>query len=273
MANRGRYAILSLWSNRLAMVTKMNYIVMLTTKATPKKLGKAKTKTFLVIQPQDYTNKQISDLRAAGYTLLGYLSAGSISDQRSYYKQLKPYRLSKLQDWPHQYYLDLRKPAVRDFIVYRARELKNRGFQGWWLDNLDVYEYHKSTEMYNGIITLLKRIRAIDKNSYIMINGGSQFLDKLMDKDSSHKTITYIDGVTQEEVYSLIKSYSGKGKFGQQKKDMHSWYKSHMKRILRHKMQAFLLEYTTSASLKARIQKFCKTYKMTGYYISSDVNL
>jgi hypothetical protein len=35
-----------------------------------------------------------------------------------------------------------------------------------------------------------------------------------MDKDSSHKTITYIDGVTQEEVYSLIKSYSGKGKFG-----------------------------------------------------------
>jgi hypothetical protein len=31
------------------MVTKMNYIVMLTTKATPKKLGKAKTKTFLVI--------------------------------------------------------------------------------------------------------------------------------------------------------------------------------------------------------------------------------
>ena len=49
MANRGRYAILSLWSNRLAMVTKMNYIVMLTTKATLKKLGKAKTKTILVI--------------------------------------------------------------------------------------------------------------------------------------------------------------------------------------------------------------------------------
>jgi len=46
-----------------------------------------------------------------------------------------------------------------------------------------------------------------------------------------------------------------------------------MKRILRHKMQTFLLEYTTSANLKARIQKFCKTYKMTGYYISSDVNL
>ncbi len=35
-----------------------------------------------------------------------------------------------------------------------------------------------------------------------------------MDNDSTHKSITYINGVTQEEVYSLIKDYSGKGKFG-----------------------------------------------------------
>lgn len=251
----------------------MNYIVMLTTKATPKKLGKAKTKTILVIQPQDYTNKQIQDLRAAGYTLLGYLSVGSISDQRKYYKDLKPYRLSKLQDWPHEYYIDLRKPAVRDFLANKARELSNRGFQGWWLDNLDVYEYHKSTAMSDSIIILLKRIRAIDTSKYIMINGGSQFLDKLMDKDKTHNTITYIDGVTQQEVYSLIKDYSGKGKFGEQTKDMHSWYKSYMKRLLRHKMQTFLLEYTKSSSLKTRIKNFCKNYNMTGYYISEDVNL
>ena len=246
---------------------------MLTTKATPKKLGKAKTKTILVIQPQDYTNKQIQDLRAAGYTLLGYLSVGSISDQRSYYKTLKPYRLSKLQDWPHEYYIDLRKPAVRDFLANRTKELSNRGFQGWWLDNLDVYEYHKSTAMYDSIIILLKRIRAIDTSKYIMINGGSQFLDKLMDKDKTHNTITFIDGVTQQEVYSLIKDYSGKGKFGEQKKDMHSWYKSYMKRLLRHGLQAFLLEYTKSSSLKTRIKNFCKNYSMTGYYISEDVNL
>jgi hypothetical protein len=74
-------------------------------------------------------------------------------------------------------------------------------------------------------------------------------------------------------VYSLIKSYSGKGKFGEQKKDMHSWYKSYMKRLLRHKLQTFLLEYTKSSSLKTRIKNFCKNYKMTGYYIAEDVNL
>ena len=251
----------------------MKYIVMLTTKAIPKKLGKAKQKTLLVIQPEDYKREQILALRAAGYTLLGYLSVGSISDQRKYYSKLKLYRLSKLEDWPHEWYIDLRKGFVRDFLVNRAKELSNLGFEGWWLDNLDVYEYHKSKDMYNSIIILLKRIRAINSSKYIMINGGSQFLDKLMDNDSTHKSITYINGVTQEEVYSLIKDYSGKGKFGQQKKDMHSWYKSYIKRLLRHNLQAFLLEYTKSSNLKTRIKNFCNKYKVTGYYISEDVDL
>lgn len=246
---------------------------MLTTKATPKKLGKAKQKTLLVIQPEDYKREQILALRAAGYTLLGYLSVGSISDQRKYYSKLKLYRLSKLEDWPHEWYIDLRKGFVRDFLVNRAKELSNLGFEGWWLDNLDVYEYHKSKDMYNSIIILLKRIRAINSSKYIMINGGSQFLDKLMDNDNTHKSITYINGVTQEEVYSLIKDYSGKGKFGQQKKDMHSWYKSYIKRLLRHNLQAFLLEYTKSSSLKTRIKNFCNKYKVTGYYISENVDL
>ena len=246
---------------------------MLTTKATPKKLGKAKQKTLLVIQPEDYKREQILALRAAGYTLLGYLSVGSISDQRKYYSKLKLYRLSKLEDWPHEWYIDLRKGFVRDFLVNRAKELSNLGFEGWWLDNLDVYEYHKSKDMYNSIIILLKRIRAINSSKYIMINGGSQFLDKLMDNDSTHKSITYINGLTQEEVYRLIKDYSGKGKFGQQKKDMHSWYKSYIKRLLRHNLQAFLLEYTKSSSLKTRIKNFCNKYKVTGYYISEDVDL
>lgn len=251
----------------------MKYIVMLTTKAILSKIGKAKQETILVIQPQDYTKEQIINLRAAGYVLLAYLSVGSISDEREYYKILKPYRLNRLEDWPHEWYIDLRKQPVRDFLITRAKELKELGFNGWWLDNLDVYQYHKSPTMYDSIISLLKEIRSIDETKYIMLNGGSQFLDKLMDKDPSHNSITFINGVTQEEVYSLIKSYSGKGKFSSQTTSMHNWYKKYMKRLLRHNIQTFLLEYTISPSLKTRIKNFCKKYNMTGYYISENVDL
>ena len=68
------------------------YKVKLTTRAKP---VKAKGRTILAIEPEDYTKEQVKALRAAGYTVLGYLSIGSVSNERPYYKRLEPYRLSR----------------------------------------------------------------------------------------------------------------------------------------------------------------------------------
>lgn len=244
------------------------YKVMLTTKAIE---NDARSNKILVIEPEDYTLEEIKKLKKHGAMLLGYLSVGSISDERPYYKTLKPFRLSRLEDWHHEWYLDLREEKVRKWCVSRAKEIKAMGFDGWWLDNLDVYEYHKSPEMYKGITNVLKSIKDVD--GYVMVNGGSEYISKLMDSDTNHKSITFIDGVTQEEVISLIKSYSGEGEFGKQEPDMNKWYESYMKRLLRHDMYAFLLEYTRDKSVKKKIIDFCTKNKMTGYYISGDVDL
>ena len=71
------------------------YKVKLTTRAKPVKV---KGRTILAIEPEDYTKEQVKALRAAGYTVLGYLSIGSVSNERPYYKRLEPYRLSRLPD-------------------------------------------------------------------------------------------------------------------------------------------------------------------------------
>ena len=244
------------------------YKVMLTTKA---KEQDAISNEILVIEPEDYTIDEIKKLKKHGATLLGYLSVGSVSDERPYYNTLKPFRLSRLEDWHHEWYLDLREEKVRKWCASRAKEIKAMGFDGWWLDNLDVYEYHSSPEMYEAITNVLKSIKDVD--GYIMVNGGSEYISKLMDSDANHKSITFIDGVTQEEVISLIKSYSGKGEFGKQEPEMNKWYESYMKRLLRHDMYAFLLEYTRDKSVKKKIIDFCTKNKMTGYYISGDVDL
>jgi len=252
----------------LSETSELGYKVMLTTKATIKDV---KPHGILVIEPEDYTLGEIRKLKESGVMLLGYLSVGSISNERPYYKTLEPFRLSRLEDWHHEWYLDLRKEKVRKWCVSRAKEIKAMGFDGWWLDNLDVYEYHKSPEMYKAITNVLKSIKDVD--GYIMVNGGSEYISKLMDSDTNHKSITFIDGVTQEEVISLIKSYSGEGEFGKQEPEMNKWYESYMKRLLRHDMYAFLLEYTRDKSVKKKIIDFCTKNKMTGYYISGDVDL
>ena len=283
----------------------MNYTVSLTTKIKTAPSG------IVAIEPEDYTLTEIKALKKPGTKLLAYLSAGSVSDERSYYKTLKPYQLKRLDDWPHERYIDLRRSAVREWCQKQAKMFKGAGFDGWWLDNLDVYEEYKSTAMFNAIVLTLQAIKAV--GGYVMINGGSAFLtdlliphkvqlgaykekanakkvaaalkakgfnavmvemddlykvqagafstqgnaDALVEKLHkagfetakritlfSGKASAIIDGVTQEEVFSLITDYDGKGKFGSQEKDLSEFYQAHLKRVTKAGINAFLLEYT-----------------------------
>ena len=311
----------------------MRYKVSLTTKLYPPQSG------MIVVEPEDYTMAEIKALKKSGARVLAYLSIGSISDERPYYKTLKPYQLKRLEDWPHERYIDLRRAQVREWVQKQAKTLKGAGFDGFWLDNTDLYEEDKSTEMFNAILLTLQAIKAV--GGYIMINGGAAFLtdlliphkvqlgaykdernarrmakslkakgfnaaevemdglkkvqagafgaednaDKLVEKlraagFNSAKRITlfdgrpsaFIDGVTQEEVFSRITDYDGRGEFGQQSTAESEAYQAHIRRLIRADIDAFLLEYTRSNTLKLRIKAFCETVGATAC-ISDDVNL
>lgn len=318
----------------------MRYKVSLTTKLRPPQTG------LIVIEPEDYTSAEVKALKASGATILAYLSAGSVSDERAYYSQLKPYTLKKLDDWPHERYLDLRHPEVRDWLQNQALAFKKMGFDGYWIDNLDVYEEYRFTEMFQGITSALMAVKAV--GGYIMVNGGiayvsdliaphkvqlgayekaananamkkqlkaknfpateikmdglrkiqagafstqsnaDQLVRKLQEAGfTSAKRITlfsgkasaFIDGVTQEEVFSLITNYDKKdeetgkkGIFGKQKKEQSESYQAHIRRLIKAGIAAFLLEYTRSNTLKLRIRAFCSTVGAVAY-ISDDVDL
>ena len=107
------------------------YKVMLTTKATE---NDAELNKILVIEPEDYTLEEIKKLKKHGAMLLGYISVGSVSDERPYYSTLKPFRLSRLEDWHHEWYLDLREEKARKWCASRAKEIKAMGFdQNLWI--------------------------------------------------------------------------------------------------------------------------------------------
>jgi endo-alpha-1,4-polygalactosaminidase (GH114 family) len=150
----------------------VDYKVSLTTKLKPPQKG------FIVIEPEDYTSAEVKAIRDSGAKVLAYLSIGSISDEREYYGAYKKYALKRLENWPHERYMDLRIPKAREWCVNRALMLRRMGFDGLWLDNVDIYEEYRTTEMFNAIVNTLMAIKAI--RGYVMINGGSLFLTDLM---------------------------------------------------------------------------------------------
>lgn len=331
----------------------MNYKVYLSSSSKAKALKKVNTPCIVAIEPDDFKKEDVTRLKSRGYTVLGYMSVGSVSDERAYYKTLKPYCLKQLEDWSHEYYLDLRRTAVRDWCVKRAKEIKALGCDGYWIDNVDVYEEYTSSAMFNAVQSVLRRIKGV--GGYVMVNGGSKFFTEKFEleaksgaykvqcgafsryenaedlahrlrqnnidaiikmDDSSGKMLykvqcgafskfsnayslmcgikgmkfstfikleggdaseipikSYVNGITQEEVFTLIKDYSGKGKFSNQEQKQSNWYKEYMYRVETHGINAFLLEYSNSSEMVKKIKEHVNKYELTGYYVSSDVNL
>ena len=163
---------------------------------------------LLAIEPEDYTAAEVQALKRAGNVMLAYLNTGAIENYRSYYKQLEKYTLRKLDDWEHERYLDVCQSAVQDWLINRGMALLNAGYDGIWADNIDVYEEYPSDSAYKGITRILQ---ALYPHGYIMINGGMEYMLRAISQKAR-----VAHGVTQEEVFSLITDYSGKGTFGAQ---------------------------------------------------------
>lgn len=219
---------------------------------------------LLAIEPEDYTAAEVQALKRAGNTILAYLSIGSVSDERSYYKQLQPYTLRKLDDWEHERYLDVCEPAVQDWLINRGMALLGAGYDGIWADNTDVYEEYPSDSAYKGITRILQ---ALYPHGYIMINGGMEYMLRAISQKAR-----VAHGVTQEEVFSLITDYSGSGKFGAQIASESREYQQYLVKAMGAGMDAYLLEYTRDSKLKQKIIDYC-TASGAGYYISEDVDL
>ena len=246
----------------------MKYIVSLTTKIKSANLPST-SEAILAIEPDDYTNAEIRQIRERGYKTLAYLSIGTISTERPFYKEYRQYKKKRLPDWEKEYYMDMTQKAWTNFLIERAKNLKERGFDGFWLDNLDVYEEYRSAAVFTACYNLLRDIKNI--GGYVMVNGGSEFFDDALDRARNLKQL--VNGVTQEEVFSLIKSYSGKGAFGKQTRQQQQFYQSLLKRILRSGVEVFLLEYTRDNALTTTILAWCKKWSITGCCISDDVDL
>lgn len=244
----------------------MTYGVHLTTKISGKTL---KNGTGIkAVEPDDYTAAQVKAIKAKGYIVLAYLSVGTLEKERSWFNKFAKYKLKRLGDWPNEFYVDVRKTNWRCFLVDRAKSLKAKGYDGFWCDNIDVYSEYKSSKMFSAIKAVLKQIKAI--GGYVMINGGSEWVDDALDKGV--KINDYLSGYTQEEVFSRITSYKGKGSFGKQKQGDSLYYQSIIKRAIKNHVDGFCLEYTRDKKLKDQIKEWCKK-NGASHCISEDVNL
>lgn len=220
----------------------------------------------VVVDVQYYYPNEIKKLKAGGRKVYSYMSIGSLETYRPYYKRFKKYTLGRYDNWADERWIDVSKKPWQDFIVNElVASVRRKGCDGLWLDNTDVYyEYHRES-IYKGLLNIITRIHK--KGIPIYINGGDEFVTRLI--NSGKKRL--IKGVFQEEVITSIVSYSG-NRFGKQNSSDRRYYESYLRKVKRAGLEAAVLEYTKSSSMRNTIIKFCKKNKYS-YYISKNVHL
>jgi uncharacterized protein (TIGR01370 family) len=151
---------------------------------------------LVVVDGELARDDEIAALRAQGATVLGYLSVGTIERWRSWYPRLKRFRLRAWADWRDEWFADVSRAALRRRLTREiAPALLDKGFDGLFLDNVDMVETRNHTAQRDGMRGLVEDLATLahSRSELLFTQNGAKALEDL-------RLLDAIDGWNREDV-------------------------------------------------------------------------
>ena len=229
-------------------------------------LEQLKKYDLIVIDAQYFTKSDIELLHQNGTRVYTYLNIGSIENFREYYTAYEKLTIGRYEHWDEEKWVDVADPDWQKFIEQLSQELFEKGVDGFFIDNCDVYYYAPRESIFEGLTAILQNIMTFDKA--VIINGGDTYVTEYRERygDINH----IMTGVNQESVWSAIDF--DKGTFYEQTKETRDYYCKYLEACQADGMDVYLLEYTTDKKLIHKIKKYCNERDFY-FYISNSLEL
>lgn len=229
-------------------------------------LERFKKYDLIVIDAQYFTKKDIESLHQNGTKVYTYLNIGSVENFREYYKTYEKFTIGKYEHWDEEKWVDVSVPAWQKFIEQLSKKLFEKGVDGFFIDNCDVYYYAPRKSIFEGLTAILQNIMTLKKA--VIINGWDTYVTKYRERYGAVDHI--MTGVNQESVWSGIDF--DKGTFNEQTRETREYYSKYLEACKADGMEVYLLEYTTNPKLIQKIKEYCKEQDFH-FYISSSLEL
>lgn len=221
----------------------------------------------LVVDAQYFTKEEIRSLQRNGTLVYSYLNIGSLESFRGYYKDFHELALGKYEYWDEENWIDVSKSVWQDFIVNNlAQNFIEKGVDGFFVDNCDVYSIYPSIKIFKGLSNILHRLKKYDKK--VIINGADEFVEQYHKEYGSVKGI--LTGINQESVFSNI-DFEGK-KLIEQNKIARKHYQLYLEKYKKKGIDIYMIEYTTDKELIKHIKLYSKRHNFR-LYISNSIEL
>ena len=234
-------------------------------------LSKSKPHDLAVIDTDGISRYEINYACARGVWVYGYINAGALERERSYYSKYKHLRIAKYEGWDGEYWIDPTAEEWKEHIVNLAKTIKATGAIGVYLDNTDIYymcghgfknpmrKAPSKEVVYHALEDIVDTIQT-DIGLIVMPNGGDVFVRRFV---TEHPGI--IRTINQEGLF-----YED---FKKQPKEETEYRKAYMKWAARHisgKVRG--IEYCEKPSEIAYVKAY---YAAHGWdvYISKHKNL
>ncbi len=250
--------------NKSKKPEKKDYGVFLN--ADDSSLERFKEYDTIVIDAQYFTRKDIGILHENEVIVYTYLNIGSIENFREYYADYEKLALGDYEHWEEEKWMDVSSPDWQKFIGSLARELYEKGVDGFFIDNRDVYYYATTASIFDGLTGILQDVMSLGKE--VIINGGDVYVTEYRERYGTAKDI--MTGVNQESVWSGIDF--DKGTFYEQNKDDRDYFCEYVESCKADGAEVYLLEYTTDSKLIQKIEEYCKKHDFR-FYISNSLEL
>ena len=229
-------------------------------------LEQLKKYDLIVIDAQYFTKSDIELLHQNGTRVYTYLNIGSIENFREYYTAYEKLTIGRYEHWDEEKWVDVSDPDWQKFIAQLSQELFEKGVDGFFIDNCDVYYYAPRESIFEGLTAILQNIMTFDKA--VIINGGDTYVTEYRERYGAIDHI--MTGVNQESVWSAIDF--DKGTFYEQTRETRDYYCKYLEACQADGMDVYLLEYTTDKKLIPKIKKYCNEHDFH-FYISNSLEL
>ena len=220
---------------------------------------------LLVIDAEYFSQNDIARLRENGIReIYSYINIGSIESFRSYDTDFEKYTLGAYENWPEEKWIDVSTPEWQACTASRVDALVQKGVDGFFVDNTDVYYNYPQESIYDGILTILDYMNHTGRK--IILNGGDCFVKKYLTTEKN----VLIDGVNQENVFTAY-DFS-KDIYTKNDQSTREYYTEYLDLAMSHGCTAYTLEYATDPTIRRQAAAYAGKH---GYicYISDNIGL
>ena len=205
----------------------------------------------LVLEPTEYNKDDIKKLHEKNKKIYAYLNIGSLENYRPYYEKFKDKVLGNYENWEDEYWMDVSNKEWQNLVVDElGKNISYKGFDGFFIDNCDVYYQFRDEKTFDGLCSILNGLRKYHLDT--IINGGDTFVSKCIDDKMAKEMF---DGVNQECVFTDIdfehKTYTEKSM------EEREYFIKYLEDVKSQGLKVYILEYGANKSMLREIENFC----------------